>query len=585
MFKDIQETLADTWQAFERNVCRFLVYQKYRNVRLVGQSNDHGADVIANAPTGRRCVIQCKHWKGKVGRADIDKTLEAMRLYQAELPYVVSLNGFDQEACARKMQLLKLEHPTYLQLWDSSRMVEMSKSLPEWFNDPHFKLRDYQERACQRIVECFVKGVKNRALVVLATGLGKTVVAAESIKRIRSLVAIKRVLVMAHVNPLVEQLERSFWKFISKSDSTLIWNSNEQHSMAQLASADFTFACVDSVVAAIQKGEQLPRYDIVLVDECHHVGSETYNRVLTELGAGKSGGPFLLGLTATPWRADDDGGNAPYEWFGDPLICVDMVDGLRNGFLANVDYRMFTSNIDWKVFADPKYQKHPFSVKQLNKTIFVREWNDAIVDRFKDAYLEVKSYSREVRAIVFCATIEHAKLLESKINSLQFCVARALYSGGGKTENQTGFDRNRILADFSDGRVNVICAVDIFNEGLDVPDVNLIVFNRTTHSRRIFIQQLGRGLRLAEDKQKVVVLDFVSDVRRIAEGISLKKSLATTSKLVSINHSVTFRREGGEEDPKHEAFLKGWLDDILNVKDANEQWELRFPPTLECSSS
>ena len=321
------------------------------------------------------------------------------------------------------------------------------------------------------------------------------------------------------------------------------------------------------------------------MDECHHAGSDTYNQVLTELGAGRSDGSFLIGLTATPWRADDDGGNSPYEWFGDPLVCVDMVEGLRNGFLANVDYRMFTSDIDWSAFADPRNQSHPFSVKQLNKTIFVPEWNDAIIDRFKEAYEEVQAQSRVVRAIIFCATIEHAKLLESKINSLKFCVACALFSGGGQAEKQTGFDRNRILADFADGRVNVVCAVDIFNEGLDVPDVNLIVFNRTTHSRRIFIQQLGRGLRIAEDKFKVVVLDFVSDIRRIAEGISLKKSLSTTSKVVSINHSVTFRREGGEEDPGHEAFLRGWLEDILNVKDSNEEWKLRFPPLPATSGS
>lgn len=578
MFKTIQETMGDTWQAFERNVCRFLVLQNYRNVRLVGQSHDHGADVIANAPTGKRCVVQCKHWKRSVGRFDIDKTLQALRQYEADLPFVVSLNGFDQEALARKQQLLKLEHPTFLQLWDSRRMVEMAKTLPEFYVDPKFRLRDYQEAACQRVVDSFMHSENRKALVVLATGLGKTVVAAESIRRIRKARPGLRVLVMAHANPLVEQLERSFWKFISKNDSTLIWNSNEPHTMDQLAAAEFTFACVDSVFGAIQKGEALPRYDIILVDECHHVGSDTYNRVLTELGAGRAGGSFLIGLTATPWRADDDGGNSPYEWFGDPLVCVDMVEGLRRGFLANVDYRMFTSDINWAAFADSRNQAHPFSVKQLNKTIFVREWNDAIIDRFKEAYEEVRANSREVRAIIFCATIEHAKLLESKINSLKFCVARALYSGGGRSEGQTGFDRNRILADFSDGRINVVCAVDIFNEGLDVPDVNLIVFNRTTHSRRIFIQQLGRGLRIAEDKSKVVVLDFVSDIRRIAEGISLKKSLSATPRLVSINHSVTFHREGGEEDPSHEAFLRGWLEDILNVKDANDEWRLRFPP-------
>ena len=103
--------------------------------------------------------------------------------------------------------------------------------------------------------------------------------------------------------------------------------------------------------------------------------------------AGQSGGPFLIGLTATPWRSDDA---RPNQWFGDPLVCVDMVDGLKRGFLSNVDYRMFTSNIDWSVFADPAYQGRRFSVKQLNKTVFVKEWNDAILERFQEAYMEQK---------------------------------------------------------------------------------------------------------------------------------------------------------------------------------------------------
>ena len=578
MFKNIQEAMSDTWQAFERNICRFLVYKGYSNVRLVGQSNDHGADVIANAPvTGKRCVIQSKHWKHPVGRKDVDYTVEALKTYDAELPVVVSLNGYDSGALDRKRQML-MDLRLPLQLWNAMDMVVMTRSLPEEYVDPKFKLREYQEEACQKVVGRYVSKTENRALVVLATGLGKTVVACESVRRIRKIKPGSRVLVLAHTNPLVEQLERSFWKFIGKSDSTVVWNSNERHSGEKLRDTEFTFACVDTVSNAIAAGVQLPRYEIVLVDECHHVGSDVYNGVLTALSAGQPGGPFLIGLTATPWRADDA---SPMHWFGDALVCVDMVDGLRKGFLANVDYRMFTSNIDWSVFADPKNQDRPFSVKQLNKTVFVEEWNDAIIERFQEAYAEQKPYAR---AIVFCATIDHARLMASKINGLGFCTAKALYSGGAKDGGLNNFQRNKILADFADGRVNVICTVDIFNEGLDVPDVNLIVFNRTTHSRRIFIQQLGRGLRLSPDKQKVIVLDFVSDVRRIAEGISLKKSLSQVPQLVRIEHKVTFRRAGGEEDPRQESFLRSWLEDIADLKKgidedrpADESF-LKFPP-------
>ena len=100
--------------------------------------------------------------------------------------------------------------------------------------------------------------------------------------------------------------------------------------------------------------------------------------------------------------------------------------------------------------------------------------------------------------------------MRDKINTLGFCKAEAIYSGnaGNEYEPLSQYKRNRILSDFSDGTVNVVCVVDIFNEGIDVPDVNILVFQRVTHSRRIFIQQLGRGLRISEGKDKVIVLDL-----------------------------------------------------------------------------
>lgn len=580
MFKNMQDALSDTWQAFERNICRFLIYSGYTNVRLVGQTNDHGADIIANAPSGRRCVVQSKHWKRPVGKADVDYTISAMQTYDAELPIVVSLSGYDQEAIMYKAKLQADLHVP-IQLWSASDLVERTTRLPEYYANNGFSLREYQETACREVVSRYHGEGDRRGLVVLATGLGKTVVAAEAIRRIRHLIADRnrsRVLILAHTNPLVEQLDRSFWKFIGKSDSTMIWNSNETHSSGQLANADFVFACVDTVANSLHNGIRLPRFEIVLVDECHHVGSATYTFVIESLNAGRRGGPFLIGLSATPWRADEV---SPRQWFGDPLVCVDMVEGMRKGYLANVDYRMYTSNIDWAKFSDPRNQGRSFSVKQLNRTIFVNEWNDAILEQFQLAYKEQRPF---VRAVVFCATIYHARLMAAKINALRFCSAKALYSGVGKCDGQNNFERNKILSDFADGRLNVICTVDIFNEGLDVPDVNLIVFNRTTHSRRIFVQQLGRGLRLSVNKSKVIVLDFVSDVRRIAASIVLEKSLKMPcdedAKLVSINHKVTFRRAGGEEDPRQESFLKKWLCDIAETaKDCEEEESfLRFPP-------
>ena len=111
----------------------------------------------------------------------------------------------------------------------------------------------------------------------------------------------------------------------------------------------------------------------------------------------------------------------------------------------------------------------------------------------------------------------------------------------------TQYEKNRILADFADGLINVVCTVDIFNEGIDVPDVNILVFQRVTHSRRIFIQQLGRGLRISDNKEKVIVLDFVSDIRRFAAGLELKDGLDTKKFVESLKVILLAESLGGIE--------------------------------------
>lgn len=186
------------------------------------------------------------------------------------------------------------------------------------------------------------------------------------------------------------------------------------------------------------------------------------------------------------------------------------------------------------------------------------------------------------RAIVFCGTIDHAIKMRDRINALGFCNAAAIFSSSKDApEEQSFYERNRLMCDFSDGIVNVICTVDVFNEGIDVPDVNIIVFQRVTHSRRIFIQQLGRGLRISDDKEKVIVLDFVSDIRRFAAGLNLKDQLSIkTSTRVDIPNKVTFRKVGGE-DPQTERFLREWLDDVASIENSNEDSSiLKYPPRI-----
>lgn len=571
MFDSQYQIMCGTWQAFERDLCRLLSYEGYSNVRLVGQTADRGADVTATK-AGYRWLFQAKHWKKPVGAAVLQETIDAAYEYKAAVPVIVSSSGF--EVGVKEHQALLLARRIPLQLWDSSTLISKAKRLRDNCTNTK-KPRPYQELAITEIVGAYFSKDDNRALVVMATGLGKTFVAAESIRRIRHNNRC-RVLVCAHTNELVYQLERSFWPFLRPTESTLIWNSYEHPTFDQLEKGDYTFACVDSVSAYIQSGKNLPDYGFLLVDECHHVGSSMYDRVFEELQAGKPHGAFALGLTATPWRPDEVDLEA---YFGQPRVSIDMVIGLNNGFLANVDYRMYTDNIDWESLRN--VQGRSCSPKQINRSLFINQWDDSVVYTLRDAWSEQSN----PRAIVFCGTIEHAIIMRDKINSLGFCKAEAMFSGttGNGFEPMSQYKRNRILSDFAEGMVNVVCAVDIFNEGIDVPDVNILVFQRVTHSRRIFIQQLGRGLRVSEGKEKVIVLDFVSDIRRFAAGISLKDAIEphpSESTRIDLPNKVTFMKVGGE-DPETESFLRQWLDDVVAIEGSGEEESvLRFPPLL-----
>lgn len=574
MFESKQSIMEDSWQSFERKVCRILPYLGFTNVRLVGQTGDHGADVTATKllpNCKKKFLFQVKHWKKPVGENVVQETLNALRVYNADVPVIVASCGFESTVYNRQNCLMRTGIP--LQLWGPDDLIRLSKQIAG-ATLPIRTPRPYQEPAIREITSAYFSKYDGKALVVMATGLGKTFVAAESIRRIRSSEKIK-VLVCAHTNDLVYQLERAFWPFLAPNETTLVWNSYEKPTFEKLQKADITFACIDSVAGWISKHQELPEYGLLLVDECHHVGGSMYETLFYELQAGKRGATFALGVTATPWRPDEiDITN----YFGAPRYSMDMVAGLKLGFLANVDYRMYTSNIDWTQIRNIRGKA--LSPKQINRTLFINQWDDEVVHMLQLAWRE----QHNPRAIVFCGTIEHAIIMRDKINALGFCKARAIYSGAGNTdyEKLTQFDRNRILSDFADGTINVVCAVDIFNEGIDVPDVNILVFQRVTHSRRIFIQQLGRGLRIAEDKDKVIVLDFVSDVRRFAAGINLKDALegANSKESVRINlpNKVTFLR-AGQEDPRTESFLREWLEDAVAIEEADEDaGVLKFPP-------
>ncbi|GAB3958704.1 hypothetical protein GCM10029978_004170 [Actinoallomurus acanthiterrae] len=569
--------IADTgWQGFERVIERLLLARGYEAVQRVGASGDGGADVIATL-NGRRWLFQVKRWRTPVGPSAVVETLAACRRYDADIPVLVGLNGFESSVHVQRGQLAARGIP--LQLWDRRTLLKQADLIPlaalaERMPDK-YELRSYQEQSVDRIMGEHLAGARS-ALVVLATGLGKTFVAADFYRRYAKLRARSKTLVLAHRNELVYQLERSFWPMLSATTATGVWNGYERPSTDTLADLDIIFACVDSVASAANSGRELPDFNLVIVDECHHLGTRAYDTVLNELSAG-DGGAFLVGMTATPWRPD---GKALHQWFDFPVVDIDLVRGLREGYLSNVDYRMYTDNINWEALVQGLSGESPaLSPRGINRTLFIEEWDDAVVLRLSEAWREQPN----PRGIVFCGTIDHAERMAARINALGFTRAEVIASKTGDGKVLDIPTRSRILWDFADGKTGILCAVDILNEGVDVPDVNIVVFQRVTHSRRIFVQQLGRGLRLAPGKDRVVVLDFVSDIRRFAVGLDLQDQLGRNDSLnprVRLGSKVTFMRAESPDQPAAD-FLREWLGDVAAVQDAGEDAHiLRYPPEV-----
>ena len=283
----------------------------------------------------------------------------------------------------------------------------------------------------------------------------------------------------------------------------------------------------------------MPEFDLVLVDEAHHVGSPTFRETISKLK------PRMLGgITATPWRGD---GFDIDDIFGQPVVKFGIAEGLKNHFLCEVDYRLMADNVKWEIVQERS--RYHYSLSELNKQLIIPVRDQEAARMVADVFTKGCQ-----SGIVFCPTVEHAEFFAATIRT--FGIRSEAISS--KLDAR---QRDKLMASFRKGLIDIVTSVDLFNEGVDVPDVDLIVFMRTTHSRRIFVQQIGRGLRLSPGKEKVTVLDFVTDLRRIAEVLQLQRAASNgpTERLPLGDHLIQFRDElaGG--------FMFEWMKDQADL--------------------
>jgi superfamily II DNA or RNA helicase len=516
----------------------------FDEVRTIDGSRDRGADLLA-IRSGEFWVVQDK-WKSRAGvLADaLDEVDNARRHYGADRAALATNSFLTRKALRRAEQLKQLGAP--VEAWSGLTLERAFGAMSDRFGE--VVPRPYQEEAIATLRHDLDR--RGAALLVLATGLGKTVVGGEVIRHELERYPGSQILVVAHLKELVAQLERAMWRHLSKEIRTQVLTGD--YRPAELPGV--TFATVESALKAARDGYR-PR--LVMIDETHHVGEENnFQKLLDELSGSRQ-----FGVTATPWRGDKFDVS---QRFGAPSFQMGIAEGMSAGFLAQVDYHLFVDNIDWDVVRAASHRE--YSIKELNEALFLPQRDEAIIEQLSDVY----NATPEPRTIVFCQTIEHAERFAEALrrSNPAWWDTRCLHSKLSRPERQAA------LADFRLGRVPIITVRDIFNEGVDVPDVNIICFLRVTHSRRIFVQQLGRGLRLAPHKERVTVLDFITDIRRAAAALGIKREmerLETETMTVPESSEISF------SDARAGSLMDAWIKDAADLESSTEEVRLQFP--------
>lgn len=540
------------WRGLERAIVRALLHSGWQNVQYVGETGDKGADVLAVREYGSgekisylvqvKAVIAGRY----VGVAAIDQAIRGQAYYKARRVIVATNGDFTNSVYARVKELANEGFD--VRLWNGRFLRDFLNHSPK-HSVARKPLRPYQERIVERVLDRFSRDMK-RSLYVVATGLGKTVIAATIVDRLLEMQKVHRVLVLCHTTDLAHQLEEAFWTQLNKSIPTRLFMAGEPPTPFLGVSIGL-YQTLYNYLSGLDKDF----FDLIIVDEAHHALANAFMTSINHFEP-----RHLIGMTATPWRGD---GSSIESVFGEPIDTVSLIDGMRMGYLAKVDYRIMCDNLNWDEVS--RLSGKSVSVRDLNKRLFLPQRDDAVIAEI----VSLAESFPDPRILVFSPSVVHAEEFSKKL--LASGIAAANVSIDDKVA------RRRTLLRFASGELIALTAVDVLNEGIDVPEVNVLVFLRATHSRRIFIQQLGRGLRLSRKKSEVIVLDFVSDIRRLAAVGALDREARSGGRNQEIE--VVYLRDGVVtfQNEKSRKFVNAWLEDVAELEDQDDAHKLSFP--------
>jgi len=331
---------------------------------------------------------------------------------------------------------------------------------------------------------------ENKALLISATGTGKTYASAFAMRELK----FKKVLFLVHRNQIAKQALESFKK---------VFNSNISMGLVTGGYHDYDCDFIFATIQTMSKDENMKKFDskhfdAIIIDEAHHSSANSYKKILDYFK------PISwLGMTATPDKRDDDiEGRNIYEIFNHQIAYeIRLQNAMEEDLLCPFHYFGIT---DLEVVSD------------LGKSVEeqVENFRYLTSDQRVENVMRHATYfgysGDRVKGLIFCSRVDEAKELSQKFNQRGW---RTVVLTGADSEEVRTATIERLAGEQNDNALDYIVSVDIFSEGVDVPEINQVIMLRPTQSPIVFVQQLGRGLRKSEGKEFVVVLDFIGNYK------------------------------------------------------------------------
>ena len=327
-------------------------------------------------------------------------------------------------------------------------------------------------------------------LVVAATGTGKTIISAFDFKTVYDAKPNAQFLFVAHREEILKQAQSAYRGVLKNNQFGELWVGNyKPQSYNQL------FASIQTLNSQLDTlNLSSDYYDYIVIDEVHHVSAASYRMVLNYFTP-----QILLGLTATPER--QDGANILDDFCGVIAAEIRLPEAINQRHLCPFQYFGLDDDID---LSKVTWRGGRYDISELSN-LYTGENNRA--NKIISSLADIVTNVHDIKALAFCVSQDHAEFMAAKFN-LKGINADVLTS---KNTNERAQKQQALRQ----GKINILCVVDIFNEGVDIPEVDTLLFLRPTESLTLFLQQLGRGLRLPDNSQKqcCTVLDFVGNAR------------------------------------------------------------------------